>query len=101
MGWGRALLMGDIGNMMDIQDVGRDVSKLKRRLSFERAQTERHEDAVAELAQENAELKLYLSAVVRLLISKSIVKREELEAIVEEIDRSDGQQDGRFDGPIA
>jgi hypothetical protein len=55
---------------------------------------------VAQLRAENDELRLYLAALVRLLTSKGVVTREELENIVAIVDTDDGRSDGRFRGPI-
>lgn len=35
MGWGRALLLGDIGNRLEIGDLERDVAEMKRQLRRE------------------------------------------------------------------
>jgi hypothetical protein len=33
MGWGRTLLLGDIGNRLDIEDTERDIERLKREIA--------------------------------------------------------------------
>ena len=32
MGWGRTLLLGDIGNRLDIDDVERDLSNIRKEI---------------------------------------------------------------------
>jgi len=104
MGWGRTLLLGDVGNQMDIQDVEEGVAKLRFELNTRRRvqqDVDRDQDErMAELVSENAELKLYLATLARLLIAKQVVTREEFSRFVDIIDRSDGVADGRYDGEI-
>ncbi|MBN2684782.1 MAG: hypothetical protein JXR40_05845 [Pontiellaceae bacterium] len=55
---------------------------------------------IDQLIRENAELKLYLSSIIRLLISKGNITESELLAMVDEIDKSDGCADGKYDGDM-
>ena len=43
MGWGRTLLLGDIGNRLDIADTERDIASLRTRLRS-KAQTDQTQD---------------------------------------------------------
>jgi hypothetical protein len=86
MGWGRTLLLGDIGNRLDIEDTERDIAALQRRLRS-KARTDRAQDErLAELERENDQLKLYLASLIRLLVGKDALSRDELAAFVELID---------------
>lgn len=101
MGWGRMLFLGDVGQQLDIRDTQRALSQISAQLHA----TGHFEHEVARrlevLTTENAELKLYLAALVRLLVAKGAITADELKQIVDTIDRSDGQADGRFDGDVA
>lgn len=101
MGWGRTLLMGDIGNRLDIEDVERDVAKLADVLCRQRRVDGSQDARIDQLEAEVCELKLYLATVIRLLVSKGSVTREEFARLVEAIDRTDGSEDGQFRGDIA
>jgi hypothetical protein len=98
MGWGRMLLLGDLGQQLDIHDTRTELAQLHDRLratgQFDREVAKR----LDLLATENAELKLYLAAVVRLLVAKGVVGADELKQIVDVIDRSDGRSDGQLNG---
>jgi hypothetical protein len=100
MGWGRMLLLGNVGQQLDIGDLqhelGRITSHLEAGSQFDRQTA----DALKRLARENAELKLYLAALIRLLAGKGVVTSAELAAIVDAIDRSDGSADGGYTGPL-
>ena len=107
MGWGRMLLLGNVGQQLDIGDLARDVNQLARELDrvdqnvLAGHRTEQDVGrALDRLEAENQELKLYLAAAVRLLVAKNVVTADELRAIVDEIDRSDGAADGKFSGPV-
>lgn len=100
MGWGRMLLLGDLGQQLDIRDTQAALQHLARQLR----DGNRFDHDVArnlnDLARENAELKLYLAAVVRLLVAKGIVTPAELATVVDTIDQADGKADGGLSGKI-
>ncbi|MCA9264683.1 MAG: hypothetical protein KDA60_12570 [Planctomycetales bacterium] len=100
MGWGRTFLLGDIGNRMDIDDVEKEVARLKHELAGAYELDVTQERRLAMLVKENAELKLYLTATLRLLLAKGVVSRDEIEAVVREVDGSDGEVDGQYHGPV-
>ena len=86
MGWGRTLLLGDIGNRLDIADTERDVAALKEEVGRKRRLDQDQDQALGALQQENEQLKLYLAALLRLLVSKNVVSQEELASFVHLID---------------
>jgi hypothetical protein len=100
MGWGRTLILGDIGNRLDIADTENEIRRLKRSLSVGLGKDMVQDNKIDRLEQENAELKLYLASVVRLLLSKGVVSASELEAMVELIDGADGAVDGKKSGSV-
>lgn len=100
MGWGRMLLLGDLGQQLDIRDTQAALHHLNRQLEAAQHADRGAARSLETIARENAELKLYLAAVTRLLVAKGVVTPRELADIVEAIDRSDGQADGGFSGRI-
>ena len=100
MGWGRTLLLGDIGNRMDIADAELEISRIKRELADAYHLDMTQEERIDQLIQDNAELRLYLASLFRLLIKKGIVDLAEVEQMVNDIDRYDGQMDAGHNGPI-
>jgi len=99
MGWGRYLLLGDLGQQLDLSDQKREMDTLRDELRRNRMSSGNTND-IGQLRAENDELRLYLAAVVRLLTSKGVVTREELKNIVAVVDAEDGRSDGRFTGPM-
>ena len=101
MGWGRTLLLGDIGNRLDIEDTERDIAHLKREITGTFRKDMSQDKKIDALITENAELKLFVASVIRLLTAKGTISRQELKAMVEAVDAEDGSTDGKYDGPIA
>ena len=93
-------MLGDIGNRMDIEDCEQDIRILKESL-MEMSQEEHEVDAELHAVQmENNELKLYLAAIIRLLTSKGIVSKNDIQKMVEIIDAEDGAMDGKARGDV-
>ncbi len=80
------MLLGDIGNRLDIADTERDVAALKEEVGRKRRLDQDQDQALGALQQENEQLKLYLAALLRLLVSKNVVSQEELASFVQLID---------------
>jgi len=100
MGWGRMFLLGNVGQQMDIQDTQRAMRDLAIEAERAARASDRATHSIGELARENAELKLYLAAITRLLVAKGVVSSRELADIVDAIDRADGRVDGGYSGSI-
>ncbi len=102
MGWGRMLLLGNLGQQMDIEDQRREMEDLKRQVrsgSSNRANNELNQ-RVARLEKENDELRLYLASLIRYLGRNGTLDPGEFGSLVEIIDAEDGQVDGGYEGPI-
>jgi hypothetical protein len=94
------LLLGDLGQQLDIQDTRRAMDNLAIEAQRAARAGDHTARSVGELARENAELKLYLAAITRLLVAKGVVTPRELADIVDAIDRSDGRADGGYSGKV-
>ncbi len=100
MGWGRTLLLGDIGNRLDIEDTEKEIASLRREVhgGFQHDMTQ--DQTIRKLVAENAELKLYMASLVRLLVKNGSISRDELAAVVAAVDAEDGKADGQYDGKV-
>lgn len=98
MGWGRYLLLGDLGQQLDLADQRNEIQNLRDELRRSRAGSPTGDPA--RLQAENDELRLYLAAIVRLLTSKGVVSTEELRKVVDIIDAEDGRRDGKYTGNV-
>ncbi|MHC4215734.1 MAG: hypothetical protein ACYSWP_20495 [Planctomycetota bacterium] len=100
MGWGRTLLLGDIGNRLDIEDTEQDIARLKQQITGNFNKDMSQDQKIEALINENADLKLYLASLIRLLMAKGNITQLELEAMVKAVDAEDGKTNGRLDTEI-
>ncbi len=90
----------NLGQQWDLSDQQNEIDHLRSQLKEKTAKATSIEERMEVLEYENAELKLYLTALVRCLTSKDIVAREDIAAMVAAIDESDGRKDGKYRGSI-
>ncbi len=92
----RTILLGDIGNRLDIDDAEKSISqvasKQRRTESQLRAKNVRIDRLTAELSQQ----KLAIQALTRFLVSKEMISEDELNAFIEKVDAEDGVIDGKM-----
>ncbi len=86
MGWGRMLLLGNVGQQLDIGDLENAVGEMQSAISQEQTLDREQAQDIEHLKQENQQLKLYLATLLRLLASKGVLKPEEIEATVRAIE---------------
>lgn len=86
MGWGRTLLLGDIGNRLDIADTERDIEELRNRLYRKDDLDLDQDQRIRQLSAEVEDLELYLASLLRLLVKKKVLTKKELELFVSVID---------------
>jgi hypothetical protein len=101
VGWGRMLLLGNLGQQLDIEDQRREIQDLRSRIQFEsRGAVRSIEQRLDILERQSDEMKLYLAAIVRHLAARGQIDLREFEKLVDEIDAEDGAADGRYKGPL-
>lgn len=100
MGWGRTFLLGNVGNRLDIDDCEKDIRVLKESLMELHQEGQAIDSELLALQRENDRLKLYLAAIVRLLVNKNVLSREEIEKMVNIIDAEDGAIDKKARGEV-
>lgn len=88
MGWGRMFLLGNVGQQLDIGDLERAVREMQDEVASTQRSDVDQDKSIALLQRENRELKLCLATVVRLLVSKGVLKPEEVATIVNAIEPS-------------
>ena len=80
------MLLGNVGQQLDIGDIENAVTEMQgafldnQRVDLDQAKS------IAALKRENRDLKLYLATLIRLLVSKGVVKPEEIETVVRAIE---------------
>ena len=87
MGWGRMLLMGNVGQQLDIGDLEGSIKEMQNAVLENQNVDLKQARSIEELRRENQDLKLYLATLIRLLVSKGVLKQEEVEATVNAIEQ--------------
>jgi hypothetical protein len=100
MGWLRYFFLGDLGQQLDLSDHQAEIDNLKQQLQARQSTGASVEGRLRALQRENDELKLYLVAVLRLLINKNVATVAEIRALVDMIDREDGEADSKYEGEM-
>ena len=86
MGWGRMLLLGNVGQQLDIGDLNNEIAQMQGAFGQnEQVDLEQGQD-IEHLKQENHELKLYMATLMRLLVAKGVLRQEEVETTVRAIE---------------
>lgn len=97
MGWARTLLLGDIGNRLDIADTETEISDLRNRLHLMRSERKRNDqrqdaqlaearERIDELEEEVDDLKVYVTGLSELLVAHAGVPREKVQRLVGAVD---------------
>jgi hypothetical protein len=86
MGWGRMLLLGNVGQQLDIGDLEGVVTEMRSAFLENQQVDLTQAKSIVALQRENREMKLYLATLVRLLVAKGFIKPEEVQTIVQAID---------------
>lgn len=86
MGWGRMFLLGNVGQQLDIGDVEKAVAEMQNAFLENQRTDLDQQKSIGALRRENRDLKLYLATVVRLLVAKGVLKREDVETLVRAIE---------------
>jgi len=88
MGWGRMMLLGNVGQQLDIGDLENAIGQMRDDFARKENVDQEQGQEIEALKNENHELKLYLATLIRLLVSKGVLKQEEVDTIVSAIDKT-------------
>jgi hypothetical protein len=97
MHWTRFLFDNEWMQRADIEDTRRHVAIMARQNIRSRGELR---DRVEELEEAVGVLALFSRTMMRILIEKGVMGREELLAALRAIDASDGKADGRYTGSM-
>jgi hypothetical protein len=86
MGWGRMMLMGNVGQQLDIGDLERAVTDMQNAVLDNQRTDVDQARSLGALRRENRDLKVYLATLIRLLVAKGIIKPEEIETVVRAVE---------------
>jgi hypothetical protein len=80
------LLLGDVGQQLDIDDVENDVARLRARLSSQHTTDRTQDEALLTLRKEVSDLKLVVGELTRLLVAGGTLPAEAIEQLVRGVD---------------
>ena len=86
MGWGRMLLLGNVGQQLDIGDLGNEIAGMQNAFTNNQDLDREQGRAIQQLQQENRELKLYLATLLKLRVAKGVLRADEVETTVRAIE---------------
>ena len=86
MDWMRTILLGDIGNRLDIEDAEKGIRALRLSLSKAKRTTSSNEERIANLEEENEQLELLITMLLRRLQEKNLFNGDEIRSLTEIID---------------
>lgn len=96
MGWMRTLLLGDIGNRLDIADAEQEIGTLRRAQRDSRRAHAAKTQELTFLRDEVERQKLALEALTRFLVTRKIIDEDQLADFIAEVDAEDGVVDGKL-----
>lgn len=96
MGWARTLLLGDIGNRLDIADAESEINRIERKQLHAESALNAKEREIAMLKDELGRQKLAIQALTRFLIEKGIIETSGLADFISQVDAEDGVSDGKM-----
>lgn len=88
MRWARMLLLGNVGQQIDIEDVENDVERLRARIADQQSTDQNQNDALVTLRREITDLQLVVGELTRLLVAGGVVPAEAVERLVRGVDRT-------------
>jgi hypothetical protein len=86
MGWGRTLLLGNIGAQLNIDDVEAEVEQVREHLEMQEDKYASRDQAIVQLQRQNHELKIYIATLLRLLVARNVITNDELSKFVNLVD---------------
>jgi len=86
MGWGRMLLLGNVGQQLDIGDLSGAITEMQSAFLENQQVDLTQAKSIAALQRENRDLKLYLATLIRLLVAKGVLQPEEVQTTVQAIE---------------
>ena len=89
MGWGRFLLLGNLGQQLDIGDQQRAMEDLRTNVEGQRHRDSKQDTQIRQLWAENIELKLTLNRLATLLVQRGLITSDDVGNIVGELEQAE------------
>jgi uncharacterized coiled-coil protein SlyX len=86
MGWARTLLLGDIGNRLDIGDAEAAIARLRDNLRRNRSLDMTQEERLAMLERDNEQQQILIATLAKILAAHDLIDTEGMEPFIEALD---------------
>lgn len=86
MGWARTLLLGDIGNRLDIGDAEDQIRRLSDRLRRNRRMDLTQDERLAILERDNEQQQILIAALAKIIAAHGLIDAEGMEPFIEALD---------------
>ncbi len=96
MGWLKHILLGDIGQSIDIVEASNQLKCNENVQRIQRRNQSRQEMEIARLKARTERLHLAVTALSRYLVEKNLIAESDFRDFLDQIDREDGDPDGRL-----
>ena len=83
MGWMRFLFLGDVGQQMDLDTQAEQLRQLREQAAVRRRGLETRDHQLDELQAEHDQLKFAVAGLVRSLVARNVLSREEVAQIIQ------------------
>ncbi len=90
MGWGRFLLLGNLGQQLDLGDQQRTLDDLRYNLEGQHRRDLKQDEQIRDLLQENVELKLTINRLASLLVQRGVITAGDVTKIAGELEQAEG-----------
>ena len=91
MSWARMMLLGNVGQQLDIEDIESDMVRLRARLEAQSETDESQDQALRTLRREVTDLKLVVAELARLLVAGGTVPAEAVDRLVRGLEAPRGR----------
>jgi hypothetical protein len=96
MGWLKHILLGDIGQSIDIVETSNQLKCNENVQRIQRRNQSMQEMEIARLKARTERLHLAVTALSRYLVEKNLIAESEFRDFLDQIDGEDGKSDGRL-----
>jgi len=96
MGWLKHILLGDIGQSLDIIETRDKLHAGEAARRMQRSAQSRNEMEIARLKARTEQLHLAITSLTRHLLDKKLIDESEFREFLDHLDLEDGKADGRL-----
>ena len=93
MAWGSFLLVGDMGQQLDLGAQAEELGRLRRSIARRQSKDLDQDARIAALAEENLNLKVGVAGLVHLLVARGVLGEAEIANLVHALDCADPATD--------